>query len=91
MGSLPDAQRELGAWTGTTWTGNPPGQLIRMLVDGVPKDGNLLLNVGPTGRGEFEPRAVEMLEAIGAWMDHHGRSIYGAGPAPYTPPPDARY
>ncbi len=62
-----------------------------MLVDGVPKDGNLLLNVGPTGRGEFEPRAVEMLEAIGAWMDHHGRSIYGAGPAPYTPPPDARY
>ena len=27
--------------------------LIRMLVDGVSKDGNLLLNVGPTGRGRF--------------------------------------
>jgi hypothetical protein len=42
-----------------------PDQLIRMLVDGVSKDGNLLLNVGPTGRGEFEPRAVGTLDAIG--------------------------
>jgi alpha-L-fucosidase len=67
------------------------GQLIRMLVDGVSKDGNLLLNVGPTGRGEFEPRAVEILTAIGAWTGPNARSIYGAGPATYTPPPDARY
>ena len=28
-------------------------QLVRMLVDAVSKGGNLLLNVGPTGRGEF--------------------------------------
>ena len=62
-----------------------------MLVDGVSKDGNLLLNVGPDGRGEFEPRAVDTLGAIGAWMDLHARSIRGAGPAPYVPPPDARY
>ena len=26
-----------------------------MLVDGVSKGGNLLLNVGPTGRGNFDP------------------------------------
>lgn len=35
--------------------------LIRMLIDSVAKDGNLLLNVGPNGRGEFEPRALERL------------------------------
>ena len=64
------------------------GQLIRMLVDGVAKDGNLLLNVGPTARGEFEPRAVEILEALGAWTGPNARSIYGAGPASYTPPAD---
>ena len=29
-------------------------QLVRMLVDTVAKGGNLLLNVGPTGRGEFD-------------------------------------
>ncbi len=67
------------------------GQLIRMLVDGVAKDGNLLLNVGPTARGEFEPRAVEILAAIGAWTGPNARSIYGAGPASYPPPADCRY
>ena len=38
-----------------------PDLLVRMLVDSVSKDGNLLLNVGPTGRGEFDPRALETL------------------------------
>jgi alpha-L-fucosidase len=65
--------------------------LVRMLVDGVSKDGNLLLNVGPTARGNFDPRAVESLRGIGEWMKLHSRSIYGAGPAAWTPPADARY
>jgi alpha-L-fucosidase len=65
--------------------------LIRMLVDGVSKDGNLLLNVGPTGRGNLDPRAVESLSRIGAWMKLHSRSIYGAGAAEFTAPADARY
>ena len=34
----------------------PVDLLVRMLVDGVSKDGNLLLNVGPTARGNFDPR-----------------------------------
>jgi alpha-L-fucosidase len=69
----------------------PAGLLIRMLVDTISKDGNLLLNVGPNARGEFEPRAVERLRAIGAWMRLHGRAIYGCGPSEFTPPPDCRY
>jgi alpha-L-fucosidase len=62
-----------------------------MLVDSVSKDGNLLLNVGPTGRGEFDPRALATLSGIGEWMRLNGRSIYGAGPSGFTPPPDCRY
>ncbi|MFD0339886.1 alpha-L-fucosidase [Streptomyces sp. NPDC127117] len=65
--------------------------LIRMLVDGVSKGGNLLLNVGPTGRGDLEPRAVAVLGEIGRWMDLHERSVRGCGPAPYTAPPECRY
>ena len=68
-----------------------PDLLVRMLVDSVSKDGNVLLNVGPTARGEFEPRAVATLAALGDWMRLQGRAIYGCGPAPYTPPPDCRY
>lgn len=65
--------------------------LIRMLVDGVSKGGNLLLNVGPTGRGNFDARAAESLSGIGEWMRVHSRSIYGAGPSEFTPPADTRY
>jgi alpha-L-fucosidase len=69
----------------------PVDQLVRMLIDGVSKDGNLLLNVGPTGRGDFDPRATTALRGIGEWMRLHDRSIYGAGASSFTPPPDARY
>jgi alpha-L-fucosidase len=69
----------------------PTDLLVRMLVDSVAKDGNLLLNVGPTGRGEFEPRAVDRLRGIGEWTRLHGRSVYGAGHSEFEPPPDCRY
>ncbi len=63
-----------------TWKSVP--QLLWMLIDGVSKNGNLLLNVGPTGRGEFDQRAQERLAGIGEWMKRHSRSIYGCGAAP---------
>jgi len=65
--------------------------LVRMLIDAVSKGGNLLLNVGPTGRGEFEPKAIERLRAIGEWMRQHSRSIYGCTASDFSPPPDCRY
>lgn len=68
-----------------------PQMLLRMLVDGVSKGGNLLLNVGPTGRGEIDERALATLSAIGRWMRVNGRSIYGAGPSALAAPADCRY
>jgi alpha-L-fucosidase len=67
------------------------GMLVRMLIDGVAKNGNLLLNVGPTGRGAFDGHATTALDGIGEWMRVHGRSIYGAGASRFTPPADVRY
>ena len=68
------------------------GQLIRMLADTVSKGGNLLLNVGPTGRGEFDRRALERLRGMGEWMRRHSRSIYGCtqAPAEFATPTDCR-
>jgi alpha-L-fucosidase len=68
-----------------------PELLVRMLIDSVSKGGNLLLNVGPTARGEFDPRAAATLETIGAWTQLHGRSIYGATQSEFTAPPDCRF
>ncbi len=68
-------------------------QLVKMLIDSVSKGGNLLLNVGPTGRGEFDERALDRLQAIGEWMRRHNRSIYGCtqAPAEFVAPEDTRY
>ena len=69
----------------------PVDMLIRMLIDSVSKGGNLLLNVGPTGRGEFDARALATLEGIGDWMRLHSRSITGATQSEFQAPPDCRY
>ncbi len=58
-------------------------ELIRTLIDCVSKGGNLLLNVGPTGRGEFDARALDRLSGIGEWMKRHNRAIYGCTAAPH--------
>ncbi len=64
----------------TSW--KSPAQLIELLVESVSKGGNLLLNVGPTGRGTFDYRAQERLKAIGEWMKYNSRSVYGCTEAP---------
>lgn len=68
-------------------------QLLHMLIDGVSKGGNLLLNVGPTGRGEFDERALSRLAGMGEWMRRHSRSIYDCtqAPAEFQTPPDCRF
>ena len=74
----------------STWRSTE--QLITTLIDCVSKGGNLLLNVGPTGRGEFDTRALDRLNGIGQWMKYHSRSIYGCtqAPAEFKAPPDTR-
>ena len=73
-----------------SWKSVP--QLVRMLIDTMSKGGNLLLNVGPTARGEFDCRARDRLEGIGRWMRQHDRSIYGCTQAPdrFETPRDCR-
>lgn len=70
-----------------------PEQLIHTLIDCVSKGGNLLLNVGPTARGEFDDRALSCLKSIGDWMHRHARSIHDCTAAPdglTTAPTDSR-
>ena len=61
-----------------------------MLVDTVALGGNLLMNVGPTGRGTFDSRANDALAVYGNWLGVNGRAIYGAGPSAFKAPQDCR-
>ena len=63
-----------------TWKDNK--QLLVLLIESVSKGGNLLLNVGPTGRGTIDYRAEEALLKMGEWMKYNSRSIYGCTQAP---------
>ncbi|HOK04060.1 MAG TPA: alpha-L-fucosidase [Victivallales bacterium] len=67
-------------------------ELLTTLIDCVSKGGNLLLNVGPTARGEFDERAKDRLRFFGDWMKRHSRSIYSctAAPADFTVPPGCK-
>ena len=64
----------------TSWKSVP--QLIELLVHSVSMGGNLILNVGPTARGEFDERAKARLDGIARWMHSNSRAIYGCGAAP---------
>ncbi len=60
-------------------------QCIHTLVRAVGGDGNLLFNVGPMPDGRIEPRQVERLKQMGAWLKKHGKSIYGTRGGPFMP------
>lgn len=57
-------------------------QLLTLLITAVSKNGNLILNVGPTARGLFDYRANNALDSLATWMKYNSRSIYGCKDAP---------
>lgn len=61
-------------------------QLIRNLSDIASKDGNYLLNVGPTAEGVIPAPEVERLLAIGRWLKTNGEAIYATRGGPFVIP-----
>jgi alpha-L-fucosidase len=72
----------------TTW--KSPQQLIEMLINTVATGGNLLMNVGPTGRGTFDHRALDALQVYTEWMRLHNRAIYGCTQSEFNAPSGCR-
>jgi len=55
-------------------------ELIRLFVDIVSKNGNLLVNIGPRADGSIPEVQRKPLLALGAWLKKNGRAIYGTRP-----------
>jgi len=53
-----------------------PRTLIEILINTVSCGGNLIMNVGPTGRGYIDSRAENALKVYADWLKYNGRSVY---------------
>ena len=51
-------------------------ELLDLLITSTSNGGNLILNVGPTARGEFDYRAHSALDSLAKWMYANNKSIY---------------
>lgn len=56
------------------------GQVLRMLVDIVSKNGNLLLSIPVRGDGTIDEDEVAFLEKLATWMNVNGEGIFGTRP-----------
>jgi len=56
---------------------NDARTLVLMLADVVSKGGNLLLDIGPDGRGQIPPIMQDRLLRMGRWLDTYGEAIFG--------------
>lgn len=54
--------------------------MLRQLLEIVSKGGNLLLNNGPTEKGEITDLAQDRLAQMGKWMNNNSEGIYGSKP-----------
>jgi alpha-L-fucosidase len=56
----------------------PPQRIVRNLVQCAQDGGNYLLNIGPEADGSIPKQSVQILSAVGKWMQKNGTAIYGA-------------
>ncbi len=55
-------------------------ELVRMFVDIVSKNGNLLLNVGPMADGTIPDLQVDRLLGLGKWLETNGEAMFETRP-----------
>ncbi len=55
-----------------------PKTIVDNLITCARGGGNYLLNIGPEPDGSVPPASIEVLEAVGKWMDSNGKTIYGS-------------
>jgi alpha-L-fucosidase len=55
-----------------------PTEIIRLLANIASKGGNLMLNVGPDGKGNIPEYSLKYLRETGKWLRQFGESIYGS-------------
>lgn len=63
-------------------------QIIKKLVECTSKNGNMIVNISPDGKGKIPEKQKKILAQVGTWMRKNGDSIYGCGMAEKLPKPE---
>lgn len=66
-------------------------QIIKKLVECTSKNGNMIINISPTAKGEIPRQQKEILREVGEWMHENSESIYGCGASGFEKPEWGRY
>lgn len=69
-------------WTLSYVKTNP--EVLENVVHAVSMGGNMLVNFGPQGNGDFRLEEKQLAQYIGKWMKENGEAIYGCGYAGLT-------
>ena len=60
----------------------PVSFFIQLLAKSGSRGGNLLMNIGPMGNGEFAPEDMKILNGLAKWMSKNSESIYNTTKTP---------
>lgn len=54
--------------------------IIRLLMENVSRNGNLLLNLSQHGRGDLDKEVIDVCKVVGAWLKVNGEAVYSSRP-----------
>jgi alpha-L-fucosidase len=78
---IPTTDESYG-WNKFDQSHKPPGHFIQLLAKAAARGGNVLMNIGPMGDGNIDPKDVAILKGIADWWRVNGASIRGTTRTP---------
>jgi len=79
--AIPTTDESYG-WNKFDNSHKPPSHFIQLLAKAAARGGNMLMNIGPMGDGNIDPKDVAILKGIGDWWRVNGESIRGTTRTP---------
>ena len=78
---IPTTDESYG-WNQNDLSYKPPSHFIQLLAKAAARGGNVLLNIGPMGDGNIDPKDVAILKGIADWWQANGESVRGTTRTP---------
>ena len=79
--AIPTTDESYG-WNKFDTSHKPPAHFIQLLAKASARGGNVLLNIGPMGDGDIDPKDAVILKGIADWWQVNGESIRGTTRTP---------